>query len=88
MRALLADLAGSLYAWLRPDPINVPGDAHFRYWADDKLWYYALVSGNNEPLVLSSQGYANKAAVLRAIGQCKRNSAIAEAIGTPKGPTE
>ena len=81
MRATLISWLDSLYAWLDVPPTNVPGDPQFRYWQEGKFWFYSLVAGNNEPLCNSSQGYANKAAVLRAIGQCKRNAAIGLVIG-------
>jgi uncharacterized protein YegP (UPF0339 family) len=88
MTKTLISWLDSLYGWLHPEPTRVPGDPHFQYWADDKRWYYALVSGNNELLVLSSQGYANKAAVLRAIEQCRRNAATAVVLGRDRAPTE
>ena len=87
MRAMLIDLAASLYGWLHRDPASVPGDAQFRYWQDGK-WFYSLVGGNNELLCASTQGYANKAAVLRAIEQCRRNAAVAVTVGVGSAPKE
>ena len=88
MRTTLISWLDSLYAWLDVPPTNVPGDPQFRYWQDDGHWFYGLVAGNNEPLVHSSQGYANKAAVLRAIAQCRRNAAIGLVIGVERAVKE
>ena len=86
MKMLISWLDG-LYAWLHQDAVSVPGDPQFRYWQDGK-WFYSLVSGNNELLCASTQGYANKAAALRAIEQCRRTAAAALVVGVERAPTE
>jgi len=88
MRATLISWLDGLYAWLHQDAVNIPGDPQFRYWQNGRHWFYALVAGNNEPLCLSSQAYANKAAVLRAIAQAKRNAAPAVTVGVEHAPKE
>jgi len=88
MTKTLISWLDSLYGWLYEDAVSVPGDPQFRYWQDGRFWFYSLVAGNNEPLVLSSQGYANKAAVLRAIGACKRAAAAGLVVGFDRPVTE
>lgn len=88
MRATLISWLDTLYSWLHAAAADVPGEPQFRYWQDGRLWFYGLVAGNNDPLVTSTQGYANKAAVLRAIGQCKRNAVTAEPVFVDRAVTE
>jgi len=87
MTKLLIRWLDAAYGWLYEDAVSVPGDPQFRYWQDGK-WFYSLVSGNNELLAASTQGYANKAAVLRAIEQCRRNATAAVEIRVERAPTE
>lgn len=88
MRQFLLNIVDGLYARLDPPRDEVRGDPQYQYWRDDGKWFYALVAGNNEPMSASTQGYASRAAVLRAIGAEKRNSSMAQALGVDKPPRE
>jgi len=48
--------------------------AYYTYWEDDSRWTYALVGGNNRLMSMSTQSYASRGAVLRAISQHRSNS--------------
>ena len=84
MRATLTRWAAALYDWLRRDDTSVPGTPQYRYWRQPNGWFYTLVAGNNEPLITTTQGYVSRAAVLRAIDQCRRNAATAMVVQTDR----
>jgi len=77
----------ALRNWRSPNTAGVV-HARYLYWRDGKMWVYALVSGNNEPLSASTQGYESKSAVLRAIAQHRSNAATGKEVEAEGFPEE
>lgn len=74
MRNLLLSWLDAIYGVLAPEYKYAPGEAEYHFWKKDADWYYGLLGANNRLLSASTQGYASRGAVLRAISQHRQNA--------------
>lgn len=88
MKDALIALLDRIFCALYGESTAIPGDPQYRIWRAGGRWHYTLVAGNNEPLSTCTQSHPNKSALLRAIGQHRRNAASATVVEVGAAPTE